>query len=78
MAYLDLGMSSMQVDTRERGFSYAYDAPLDMRMDPAQELTAAELRQHLGPPPPRARAARVRRGALRRPHRRRRSSAAGR
>ena len=41
MAYLDLGMSSMQVDTRERGFSYAYDAPLDMRMDPAQELTAA-------------------------------------
>src|SRR3954470_22539663 len=43
LAYLDLGMSSMQVDTRERGFSYAYDAPLDMRMDPAQELTAAEI-----------------------------------
>ena len=41
LAYLDLGMSSMQVDTRERGFSYAYDAPLDMRMDPSQELTAA-------------------------------------
>ena len=41
--YLDLGMSSMQVDTRERGFSYAYDAPLDMRMDPTQELTAAEI-----------------------------------
>jgi 16S rRNA (cytosine1402-N4)-methyltransferase len=40
---LDLGMSSLQVDTRERGFSYAYDAPLDMRMDPDQELTAAEL-----------------------------------
>ncbi len=33
----------MQVDTRERGFSYAYDAPLDMRMDPEQELTAAEI-----------------------------------
>ena len=33
----------MQVDTRERGFSYAYDAPLDMRMDPAQELNAAEI-----------------------------------
>jgi 16S rRNA (cytosine1402-N4)-methyltransferase len=43
IAYLDLGMSSMQVDTRERGFSYAYDAPLDMRMDPAQELTAADV-----------------------------------
>ena len=41
--YLDLGMSSMQVDTLERGFSYIYDAPLDMRMDPDQELTAADL-----------------------------------
>src|SRR6201999_558744 len=43
MVYLDLGMSSMQVDTRERGFAYAYDAPLDMRMDPEQELTAADM-----------------------------------
>ena len=43
LVYMDLGMSSMQVDTWERGFSYAYDAPLDMRMDPDQELTAAEI-----------------------------------
>jgi 16S rRNA (cytosine1402-N4)-methyltransferase len=43
LVYLDLGMSSMQVDTWERGFSYAYDAPLDMRMDPSQTLTAAEV-----------------------------------
>jgi 16S rRNA (cytosine1402-N4)-methyltransferase len=43
LLYLDLGMSSMQIDTWERGFSYSYDAPLDMRMDPDQELTAAEI-----------------------------------
>jgi 16S rRNA (cytosine1402-N4)-methyltransferase len=43
MVYMDLGMSSMQVDAWERGFSYAYDAPLDMRMDTRQELDAAGL-----------------------------------
>ncbi len=40
IVYLDLGLSSQQVDTLDRGFSYAYDAPLDMRMDTTQGLDA--------------------------------------
>jgi 16S rRNA (cytosine1402-N4)-methyltransferase len=44
----DLGVSSMQIDRPERGFSYAADAPLDMRMDPGSDVSARELVNEAG------------------------------